>query len=69
VPSAVSPNCPGASPQAPRRSRRSRSGAALAGYDLPGPKTVARFGVLGAEKAARFEVTEGNVLCRHEHLA
>jgi predicted enzyme related to lactoylglutathione lyase len=36
-------------------------------YDLPGLKTVDHVCVLGADKAAWFKDTEGNVLCLHEH--
>ncbi|MDN3922436.1 VOC family protein [Roseateles violae] len=44
-------------------------GVAFADYDLPGLKTVGHVCVLGAEKAAWFEDTEGNILCLHEDLA
>lgn len=44
-------------------------GVAFADYDLPGLKTVEHVCVLGAEKAAWFEDTEGNILCLHEDLA
>jgi len=37
-------------------------------YDLPGLKTVDKVCVLGAEKAAWFKDTEGNILCIHEDL-
>jgi catechol 2,3-dioxygenase-like lactoylglutathione lyase family enzyme len=37
-------------------------------YDLPGFKTVGHVAVLGAEKAAWFDDTEGNILCVHEDL-
>ena len=37
-------------------------------YDFPGLKTVAHVCVLGAEKAAWFNDTEGNILCLHEPL-
>lgn len=37
-------------------------------YDLPGLKTVEHVCVLGAEKAAWFNDTEGNILCLHERL-
>jgi len=37
-------------------------------YDLPGLKTVDKVCVLGAEKAAWFKDTEGNILCIHENL-
>lgn len=45
------------------------SGVAFADYDLPGLKTVEHVCVLGSEKAAWFEDTEGNILCLHEDLA
>jgi len=44
-------------------------GVRFADYDLPGFKTVDHVCVLGAEKAAWFEDTEGNILCLHEDLA
>lgn len=44
-------------------------GVAFADYDLPGLKTVEHVCVLGSEKAAWFEDTEGNILCLHEDLA
>jgi catechol 2,3-dioxygenase-like lactoylglutathione lyase family enzyme len=44
-------------------------GVVFADYDLPGLKTVEHVGVLGSEKAAWFEDTEGNILCLHEDLA
>jgi catechol 2,3-dioxygenase-like lactoylglutathione lyase family enzyme len=44
-------------------------GVAFADYDLPGLQTVEHVCVLGAEKAAWFEDTEGNILCLHEDLA
>jgi catechol 2,3-dioxygenase-like lactoylglutathione lyase family enzyme len=37
-------------------------------YDLPGLKTVEHVCVLGSEKAAWFQDTEGNILCLHEDL-
>jgi catechol 2,3-dioxygenase-like lactoylglutathione lyase family enzyme len=37
-------------------------------YDLPGFKTVEHVCVLGSEKAAWFNDTEGNILCLHEDL-
>lgn len=37
-------------------------------YDLPGFKTVEHVAVIGAEKAAWFNDTEGNILCVHEDL-
>ena len=43
-------------------------GVAFADYDLPGLKTVGHVCVLGAEKAAWFEDTEGNILCLHEDI-
>ncbi len=44
-------------------------GVRFADYDLPGLKTVDHVCVLGSEKAAWFEDTEGNILCLHEDLA
>ena len=44
-------------------------GVRFADYDFPGLKTVEHVCVLGAEKAAWFEDTEGNILCLHEDLA
>jgi catechol 2,3-dioxygenase-like lactoylglutathione lyase family enzyme len=44
-------------------------GVAFADYDLPGLKTVEHVCVLGAEKAAWFNDTEGNILCLHEDIA
>lgn len=38
-------------------------------YDLPDFKTVEHVCVLGSEKAAWFQDTEGNILCLHEDLA
>ncbi len=43
-------------------------GVRLADYDFPGFKTVEHVCVLGSEKAAWFEDTEGNILCLHEDL-
>ena len=43
-------------------------GVAFADYDLPGLKTVEHVCVLGSEKAAWFEDTEGNILCLHEDV-
>jgi catechol 2,3-dioxygenase-like lactoylglutathione lyase family enzyme len=43
-------------------------GVTFADYDLPGLKTVGHVCVLGSEKAAWFEDTEGNILCLHEDL-
>jgi catechol 2,3-dioxygenase-like lactoylglutathione lyase family enzyme len=45
-----------------------RSGVVFEDYDLPGLKTVDHVCVLGAEKAAWFKDTEGNILCIHEGL-
>jgi len=44
-------------------------GVQFADYDLPGLKTVEHVCVLGSEKAAWFQDTEGNILCLHEDLA
>jgi catechol 2,3-dioxygenase-like lactoylglutathione lyase family enzyme len=46
-----------------------RRGVRFADYDLPGFKTVEHVCVLGSEKAAWFEDTEGNILCLHEDIA
>ena len=43
-------------------------GVAFADYDYPGLRTVDHVCVLGAEKAAWFEDTEGNCLCLHEDM-
>ena len=43
-------------------------GVRFADYDLPGLKTVDHVCVLGSEKAAWFEDTEGNILCLHEDI-
>ncbi len=37
-------------------------------YDLPGFKTIEHVAVIGADKAAWFNDTEGNTLCLHETL-
>lgn len=37
-------------------------------YDLPDFKTVEHVCVLGSEKAAWFQDSEGNILCLHEDL-
>jgi catechol 2,3-dioxygenase-like lactoylglutathione lyase family enzyme len=37
-------------------------------YDFPGFKTVEHIAVIGADKAAWFSDTEGNLLCIHEEL-
>lgn len=44
-------------------------GVVFADYDLPGLKTVNHVCVLGAEKAAWFNDTEGNILCIHEVIS
>lgn len=44
-------------------------GVTFADYDLPGLKTVNHICDLGAEKAAWFTDTEGNILCLHEEKA
>lgn len=44
-------------------------GVSFADYDLPGLQTIGHVCVLGAEKAAWFEDTEGNILCLHEDVA
>lgn len=46
-----------------------RTGVKFEDYDFPGLKTVEHVCVLGAEKAAWFLDTEGNILCLHEDLA
>ncbi len=43
-------------------------GVTFADYDFPGFKTIDHVCVLGSEKAAWFEDTEGNILCLHERL-
>ena len=43
-------------------------GVTFADYDYPGLKTVEHVCVLGSEKAAWFQDTEGNILCLHEDL-
>jgi catechol 2,3-dioxygenase-like lactoylglutathione lyase family enzyme len=43
-------------------------GVTFANYDYPGLQTVDHVCVLGAEKAAWFEDTEGNCLCLHEDI-
>lgn len=45
-----------------------RGGVVFEDYDLPGLKTVDHVCVLGAEKAAWFKDTEGNILCIHEDV-
>jgi catechol 2,3-dioxygenase-like lactoylglutathione lyase family enzyme len=44
-------------------------GVVFADYDFPGLKTEGHVCVLGSEKAAWFQDTEGNTLCLHEDLA
>ena len=46
-----------------------RAGVTFEDYDFPGLKTVGHVCVLGAEKAAWFLDTEGNILCLHEDIA
>ena len=43
-------------------------GVVFADYDLPGFRTVENVCVLGSEKAAWFNDTEGNILCLHEDI-
>ncbi len=43
-------------------------GVKFADYDLPGFKTVDHIAVVGSDKAAWFEDTEGNTLCLHEEM-
>jgi catechol 2,3-dioxygenase-like lactoylglutathione lyase family enzyme len=43
-------------------------GVIFADYDYPDLKTIGHVCVLGAEKAAWFEDTEGNILCLHEDV-
>jgi catechol 2,3-dioxygenase-like lactoylglutathione lyase family enzyme len=43
-------------------------GVTFADYDFPGLKTIGHVCVLGSEKAAWFEDTEGNILCLHEDV-
>jgi len=45
-----------------------KAGVVFENYDFPGLKTVEHVCVLGAEKAAWFLDTEGNILCLHEDL-
>ncbi|HRM95263.1 MAG TPA: VOC family protein, partial [Alicycliphilus sp.] len=45
-----------------------RTGVVFEDYDFPDLKTVNHVCVLGAEKAAWFQDTEGNFLCIHEDL-
>ena len=46
-----------------------RRGVQFHDYDLPGLKTLEHVCVLGSEKAAWFNDTEGNMLCLHEEIA
>jgi len=46
-----------------------KAGVVFESYDLPDFKTVDHVCVLGAEKAAWFKDTEGNILCIHEDIA
>ena len=41
-------------------------GVKFADYDFPGFKTVDHIAMVGTDKAAWFEDTEGNTLCIHE---
>lgn len=41
-------------------------GVVFSDYDLPGLKTVDHVCILGSEKAAWFNDTEGNILCTHQ---
>ena len=43
-------------------------GVTFSDYDYPGLKTIGHVCVLGSEKAAWFEDTEGNILCLHEDV-
>lgn len=45
-----------------------QAGVRFEDYDFPGFKTIDHVCVLGAEKAAWFKDTEGNVLCLHEDI-
>lgn len=45
-----------------------RRGVVFADYDLPGFRTVDHVCVLGSEKAAWFNDSEGNILCLHEDI-
>ena len=46
-----------------------QAGVTFEDYDFPGLRTVEHVCVLGAEKAAWFLDTEGNILCLHEDIA
>ena len=43
-------------------------GVVFSEYDLPGLKTVDHICVLGSERAAWFNDSEGNILCLHEDI-
>ena len=43
-------------------------GVSFHDYDLPGFKTIEHVAIVGADKAAWFNDTEGNILCVHEEL-
>ncbi len=43
-------------------------GVKFADYDLPGFKTIDHVAVVGSDKAAWFQDTEGNILCLHEDI-
>jgi catechol 2,3-dioxygenase-like lactoylglutathione lyase family enzyme len=45
------------------------SGVQFHDYDFPGFKTIEHVAIVGADKAAWFSDTEGNILCLHEELA
>lgn len=45
------------------------TGVVFNDYDFPGLQTVNHVCVLGAEKAAWFDDTEGNILCLHEVIS
>ena len=45
------------------------TGVVFNDYDFPGLQTVNHVCVLGAEKAAWFDDTEGNMLCLHEVIS
>jgi catechol-2,3-dioxygenase len=47
----------------------SARGVMFEDYDYPGLKTVDKVCILGSEKAAWFQDTEGNILCVHQVLA
>ncbi|WP_374603682.1 VOC family protein [Niveibacterium sp.] len=45
------------------------AGVVFEDYDLPGLRTEGHLCVLGAERAAWFKDSEGNILCVHQDLA